>query len=713
MKKIYVFNLFLLACTAVFGQKSSMGCITDQKDKEFIAKHPEAIVSKQLLDQFTAEYVANYKKNHGSSRTANYIVPVVFHIIHDGAPANLTDSLIRIEMGHWNEYYSKSNPELPTAAAEFVPIIANVGIEFRLAKLDPNGNCTTGIEHIYTQGTYWGDDDNKVHAWPRENYLNVWVSRCLQGDCGTYGTLAYAYYPSSVATYNNGRIIDGIIVKYGSVGGFTLRATVAHEAGHWLNLQHVWGNTNGAGEACGDDEVDDTPITKGNLGGCNIHMSVCNPPIVEAEQDIMNYSDCDVYFTEGQKARMYAAIEDTHNISGRHYLVSAENTAKTGVDGIYTCEPAPIAEYGANKRYVCVGQPIKFTDYSYNYNTLNSRDWTFPGDADVTSSQSVSQNVIFSSPGLKEVSLNVTNNSGSSTKTKSIVYVADNSSPITAPYLETFEDKDFATSHWVPLNYDNNQTSFQYYEQGGHSSQRSYKLNNYDSRYRNDLDELVSPAYDLSYLDDADFRFSFRYSFATFNSTGTTDPDDSLVVYISKDCGSTWRPIYANGASGLYNAGYIAGPFAPQTSEEYWKKVSINLKTASGVGAAYKTAGVLFKFAVFSSYLGNNFYVDNINVGNVDETILGINENAVALEAVTLYPNPSSGKTTVALSSSSEKEVTIKLVDITGKEVMHVFNGKVDGEKQITFDAAGLESGVYHLVVVSGKNQQVRKFVKL
>ncbi|MFN8278376.1 MAG: M43 family zinc metalloprotease [Chitinophagales bacterium] len=721
MKKIYTLYAMILAITVASAQQASMGCITDHMDRKLTEGNPEAIVSKELLDQFTAQFVATYKKNHPNERGTNYVIPVVFHILHDGGAENLTDALIRTEMSNWNEYYSRSNPELPSASPWYnssgLNLIADIGIEFRLAHLDPNGHCTTGIEHIYTQGTYYGNDDDKMRPWPREKYLNIWVVRCLQGDCGTYGTLAYAYYPSSVSTFNNGRIIDGIIVKYGSVGGFTLRGTIAHEAGHWMNLQHTWGNNNDPGTVCGDDGVDDTPITKGNLGGCDTARRVCSPgrpdtTKPEAEQDIMNYSDCSVYFTEGQKARMLAVLEDTLNVSGRNTIWKMPNLIATGVDGSNTCEPAPIAEYGANKRYVCLGSPVKFTDYSYNYNSLDSRTWTFPGDADITTSNNASENITFSSPGFKEVQLQVTNTSGSDTKIKSIVYVADNSNPITAPAIETFEDRGLSESRWVPLNYDNNQTSFSYFDKVGHSSRSCYKLNNYDSRYRNDLDELVSPPYDLSYLTDAEFRISFRYSFATFNSNGVNNPDDSLVVYISKDCGATWKSIYSNGRAGLYNAGYIAGPYTPQSAEEYWRKVSVNLKTANGIGAPYKAAGVLFKFAVFSSYLGNNFYLDNINIGNVDETFLGINDH-VAIEGLSVYPNPATDKAIVEISTSSPKEVSMKLVDLTGKEIKTVYEGAIDGDQRINFETGDLASGIYHLQVVSGKDRLVRKFVKL
>ena len=41
--------------------------------------------------------------------------------------------------------------------------------------------------------------------------------------------------------------------------------TLTHEAGHWLNLRHIWGD-----DDCGDDNIDDTPTGKEpNYGVCD------------------------------------------------------------------------------------------------------------------------------------------------------------------------------------------------------------------------------------------------------------------------------------------------------------------------------------------------------------------------------------------------------------------------------------------------------------
>jgi hypothetical protein len=184
--------------------------------------------------------------------------------------------------------------------------------------------------------------------------------------------LAYAYFPSSVSNYVNNDIIDGIIVQYIGVGSNDpySRPTLAHESGHWVNLFHTWGNTNNPEVDCtGDDEVDDTPKTKGDYGHCPLNESVCSPPIIENVQNIMNYSTCHFVYTKGQVVRMHAALNSP--ISGRTNIWSQANLVATGTDQPLTYPnpnscAIPVADFAVNNRYICPGQSVKFTDVSWN-----------------------------------------------------------------------------------------------------------------------------------------------------------------------------------------------------------------------------------------------------------------------------------------------------------------------------------------------------------
>ena len=232
-------SLFLLVSFLSLGaiQAQNFSCTAGERSLEQYAKHLELLVAKAQLDSFTKEFIRH--KHAISTRSGGYIVPVVFHILHDAGIEDISDSLIYVEMQHWNEYMSATNAELSTTAAAFNSLIGNSQVEFRLAQKDPQGNCTNGIERIYTQATYVGNNNTKLHPWPREKYLNVWLCRAVERDATNYGVLAYSMYPSAVATYVNSNIIDGIIAKYFVVGANDAfsRPTLAHECGHWMNLK--------------------------------------------------------------------------------------------------------------------------------------------------------------------------------------------------------------------------------------------------------------------------------------------------------------------------------------------------------------------------------------------------------------------------------------------------------------------------------------------
>ena len=70
-----------------------------------------------------------------------------------------------------------------------------------------------------------------------DQYLNTWVGPL------TGGLLGYAQFPGGPAA------TDGVVIRhsaFGTVGTaappFHLGRTATHEIGHWLNLNHIWGD---------------------------------------------------------------------------------------------------------------------------------------------------------------------------------------------------------------------------------------------------------------------------------------------------------------------------------------------------------------------------------------------------------------------------------------------------------------------------------------
>jgi len=115
---------------------------------------------------------------------------------------------------------------------------------------------------------------------------------------------------------------------------------------------------------------------------------------------------------------------------------------------------------------------------------------------------------------------------------------------------------------------------------------------------------------------------------------------------------------------------------------------------------ALKNDNIKFKFEYVTNGSANNFYLDNIMIG--EESDLMIVENTTSAR-VLIYPNPSDGNTFIELNNLADKEVEVKLVNILGAELMHLFNGEIVSNYYMinNIDLSHLETGIYFVKVVA------------
>lgn len=79
---------------------------------------------------------------------------------------------------------------------------------------------------------------------------------------------------------------------------------------------------------------------------------------------------------------------------------------------------------------------------------------------------------------------------------------------------------------------------------------------------------------------------------------------------------------------------------------------------------------------------------------------------------VGIYPNPVQENATIEFALTTAENVSIKLNDITGREVNHVIDNKrLNGEQSILLDASSLNNGVYFATIQIGDQSSTRKFV--
>lgn len=682
--KLKLTSIFLFSITTLFTQAQDLKhCGQTQAYRELYSKHPEI----QQHDIALKQQAANKQGSVSKTSTAPYIIPVVFHIMHQYGTENISDAQVIDAVRILNEDYQLKNADTSVIVADFKNLKANVNFEFRLAKLDPNGNCTNGILHVESSTTTIGDDGVKFDQWNPANYLNIWVVKAIQS-----GAAGYAYYPSSA---DNWPQIDGIVILsnyVGSIGtGDYYRArALTHEVGHYMDLEHVWGSTNEPGVACGDDGVTDTPETKG-WSSCNLSGSVCNPPIIENVQNYMEYAYCSRMFSLGQKQRMEFALTST--IANRNNLWSNSNLLATGTDdasftGTVVCKPT--ADFKSNFKNICVNSNILFSDVSYN-GPASSWQWTFSGGSPSTSTSSV-QSVSYSTAGTYPVKLKVTNSQGADSITKISYITVSPATSTNYTISEGFESGSLATNPNWKIEDGNDGTTWQTGTVGATGS-KSAKINNYIADF-GEVDNLYSPSINLNAAPNT--ALTFKIAFAQ----KATDNTDKLRVLASKNCGQSWTNIYSRQGTALATTTVLTNSnFTPVASQ--WRTELVTIPSI------YLGANTTFKFE-FTNGDGNNIYLDDINITSSSS----INELNNKNFGIFVFPNPVIENATVNLVSQIDTKVTVEIRDVLGKTIHTLENYNInEGENVININTAHYAKGLYFISVASSNTKVTQKML--
>ncbi|MCE3259917.1 MAG: domain containing protein, partial [Bacteroidetes bacterium] len=241
----YLFSLTVLSAFAAYSQ-GIKPCSSTEAMNEWFQKHPELKQQYDQLQDQAEKTDMQLFKNGGYAKTASaapiYTIPVVFHIMHTGGSENISDAQVQDAVNILSRDYQKLNPDTNVVVNAFKNIIGDAQIEFRLAKKDPNGNCTNGIIRHYDTKTDWvsGNLSYYAYSWPRQNYLNIYVVKSISS-----GAAGYTYLPGSgVPAAQDAIVILSTYVGSIGTGNVGLSRALTHEVGHWLNLPHVWGGTN-------------------------------------------------------------------------------------------------------------------------------------------------------------------------------------------------------------------------------------------------------------------------------------------------------------------------------------------------------------------------------------------------------------------------------------------------------------------------------------
>ena len=305
------------------------------------------------VDSIINTLIQNNRQRSGNPvfTTTDYVIPVIFHIIHE--PGEAPGSGFNISQASVNANIEQLNTDFANLSGSTWPQAADAHISFCPVTVDMNGNplAEPGIERIDRVAAGFTDfrtftvnmdliqyvDDNvkPVTYWDPNKVLNIWVLPTFQ----TGGLGGYATYPDLFPLYGMPGTENpeqcGVVVNSGFVGGFSAPGNgdsrfiygrnTAHEIAHYLGLIHLWGERS---DCTGTDYCEDTPpcrtsyvsaapgCSQGPAGErCGTHPRMVNN-YLEYSHDL-----CRNTFTQDQVERMQIVMQYAPNRPRQPYPV--------------------------------------------------------------------------------------------------------------------------------------------------------------------------------------------------------------------------------------------------------------------------------------------------------------------------------------------------------------------------------------------------------
>jgi len=247
------------------------------------------------IDKFTEEAI----RSGQAFRLVNGVIeiPVVVNVLYKTTSENISQAQIQSQIDVLNEDFNATNADTTLIPSAFAGVKAKYGIRFVLDL----------VVRKATNKKSWGTNDamkksslGGISPTSPTTKLNIWV--CTLGQ----NLLGYAQFPGGNSA------TDGVVclnTAFGRTGTarapYGLGRTTTHEVGHWMNLRHIWGDA-----ACGNDQVNDTPVAHGANYGCPSYpfYGSCSTTLPEMTMNYMDYTydACMYMFTNGQKAKSLA-----------------------------------------------------------------------------------------------------------------------------------------------------------------------------------------------------------------------------------------------------------------------------------------------------------------------------------------------------------------------------------------------------------------------
>ncbi len=590
---------------------------------------------------------------------ALYLVPTVVHVHYGGGLAPLGVQYIKALIDQCNADLRAMGPDLAGIVPAFQPIIGDMRFELRLATRDAEGECMSGIRyHAYDPATE--APDHAAATIDTRGYLNIHIG----------ANQSFATLPAPVtAPYDHSDVI-----MFGISNATFDTHTLAHEVAHWAGLYHTFGLTNSTG-TCGDDYIADTPITAGSPLDCVLDRNECTPGVVENVQNIMDYSDCGVMFTQGQADHALDVLADATLV--RNGVVSAENLLATGVTDPSSC---PITAAIYHYAFVnCTGTTVRFRAMA-EHALVDSVRWTFTGGSPATST-SEHTDVLYAAAGSYAVQLIAYGGGGSAVVNTTVQVDVPNATGNglalvnTFPFTQGFE-AGFALPTANMQVVPNGAPTWQVFADAGYASQRCLYIPA-GAVEVTDTNDLVLGNFDFSSLSVPTVQVkvaSSMYGTAGWSSFVLRFRDQCSNIFV----GEQWGLWQLNDYGADHGADYVPD------NDGQWVTLQASFPEwhlATGAELVLRVVRPAYP----ASFTAEPFYLDDVYVGELPVST-GLPESP--MEPFRVWPNPA----TVSFAVQAEEAGVLHVFDARGQRVWQ--QRLVRGAN--TIDAA-LAPGVYLL----------------
>ncbi|MEJ2596654.1 MAG: T9SS type A sorting domain-containing protein, partial [bacterium] len=223
----------------------------------------------------------------------------------------------------------------------------------------------------------------------------------------------------------------------------------------------------------------------------------------------------------------------------------------------------------------------------------------------------------------------------------------------------------------------------------------------YNYFFIGERDRLISPPISLQGFTNA--VLEFQHAYARRSTTMT----DSLIVYVSDDCGTTWTKILSAGEDG--NGSLATHPntgsyFVPEVPEDWcmagWGASCFALDLTPWAGQS----NLKIAFETYSGF-GNPLYIDNITISQY----VGQLENRQDEVDFRVYPNPTEGSFTVEWDQSGSYN-RLSLTDHLGREVYQV-PVSASVKKMVVEKQKDWSPGIYIIRLSGNGNNALKKLI--